>query len=194
MLPYKLRERLGSEEIRAALGSNPRRRWRPRRWMFVVLIALLVGWLGTLVGSAVDHELDRVEQPVTPPPTVQEVRDLADSLPFADEDYALIAKVIHAEARGEPYEGQVAVAAVVVNRVKDERFPATVQEVVTEPGQFKVSRGQVIDRHVEAAQVALAGEDPSNGALYFYAPDLSTCAWIRTREVTAEIGGHRFAR
>ncbi len=198
------RRRLGSEEIRAALQDRPRRRWNPKRCLVniltlagvIVLLWLVVSdpWLRGLIGGAVDYELDRVKQPVTQPPTAQEVRDVAGSLPFDEEDYALIAQVIHAEARGEPYEGQVAVAAVVVNRVNDERFPATVREVVTEPGQFVVSRGQPVDRHLEAAQAALAGEDPSNGALYFYAPELSTCDWIRTRETTAEIGGHRFAR
>ena len=60
MLPYKLHRRLGSEEIRAALQTRPRKHWRPRRWMLVVLIALMAAWLAVLLGGAIDYELNRV--------------------------------------------------------------------------------------------------------------------------------------
>ena len=110
-------------------------------------------------------------------------------------DLTLIAQVIHAEARGEPFAGKVAVGAVVMNRVRDHSFPATVREVIEQPGQFAVSSGTSPPGECyEAARAALSGKDPTNGALYFYNRKTVSCSWIRSREVVAEIGNHTFAR
>lgn len=111
---------------------------------------------------------------------------------LVDEDLQLLAAVIHAEARGEPFIGKVAVGAVVMNRVEDGRYPDTVAAVIEAPGQFAVSRGSRPGPECyEAARAALAGEDPTGGALYFWSRD---DGWIGTRPVVARIGGHAFAR
>lgn len=113
------------------------------------------------------------------------------------EDLELLARIIHAEARGETFEGQVAVGAVVLNRVKHPRFPQTIREVIYQPGQFTA----VTDRQIElppdskaylAAEAALEGQDPTNGALYYYNPKLATDKWIRTRMIVKSIGNHHF--
>lgn len=111
----------------------------------------------------------------------------------------MLAKVIYAEARGESYEGQVAVGAVVVNRVMSSRFPDTIREVILQPGAFTaVSDGQYRLKPnataYRAAKEALQGADPTGDAIYYYNPDTATSRWIRTRPTTADIGHHRFAR
>lgn len=112
----------------------------------------------------------------------------------------LLARLVHAEARGEPYEGKVAVAAVVINRVRSGSFPNTIRGVILQPAQFKsVENGQIElppdQESWRAAQEALAGRDPTGGALYFYNPQKSTAlSWWSTRTITAVIGNHNFAR
>ncbi|AGA70537.1 putative cell wall hydrolase [Desulfitobacterium dichloroeliminans LMG P-21439] len=113
------------------------------------------------------------------------------------EELDLLARVIHAEARGEDFEGQVAVGAVVLNRVEDDRFPDTIHDVVYQPGAFTA----VIDKQIHltpnqsayrAAEVALMGEDPTQGAIYYYNPRTATDRWIKTRPVVRTIGNHTF--
>lgn len=117
-----------------------------------------------------------------------------------DKDFELLARAIHAEARGEPYEGQVAVGAVILNRVESNEFPNTVREVIYAPGQFtSVSDGQINltpnETSYRAAKDALAGKDPSKGALFFYNPKTArTLSWLRTRPTTVQIGNHVFAK
>lgn len=132
------------------------------------------------------------------PPAPWEPRPMPDRL-FAEPDPAveLLARIIHAEARGESYEGQVAVGAVVLNRVANDRFPRSIQDVIYQPRQFTpVSRGlpEAGAPARRAARAALAGEDPTGGSLYFYNPRTARDEWIRSRETVCEIGGHRFAR
>lgn len=115
------------------------------------------------------------------------------------EEYELLAKLVYAESRGEPFEGQVAVAAVVLNRVKHPSFPNSVKEVIMEPGQFlSVDNGMIGltpgDEARRAVDLALEGQDPSRGALFFYNPRKSKAlAWWQTRTTTAVIGDHNFA-
>jgi len=111
----------------------------------------------------------------------------------------LLARAINGEARGEPYEGQVAVGAVILNRVKDPRFPNTIAGVIYQPGAFTaVSDGQInvpIDPNstvVKAARDALNGWDPTNGCLYYWNPATATSKWIWSRKVVAKIGKHWF--
>lgn len=118
---------------------------------------------------------------------------------FDRHDAELLARVIHAEARGEPFLGQVAVGAVIINRSRDPRFPSTVKGVVFQNGALCTVRdGQILlkpDRRAyKAAVLALAGVDPSGGAIYFYNPDKATSTWIRRRPTRTQIGRHRFAR
>ncbi|MCD8086069.1 MAG: spore cortex-lytic enzyme [Clostridiales bacterium] len=115
----------------------------------------------------------------------------------ATADVALLAKVISAEARGEPYSGQVAVGAVILNRVNNPSFPNTIAGVVYEPGAFTCMVDGQIDQPVadsayQAARDALNGADPSGGALYYFNPDTATSAWIWSRPLITVIGKHRF--
>lgn len=111
----------------------------------------------------------------------------------------LISRFVHAEARGEPYTGQVAVAAVILNRVKDSRFPNTTSGVVYQPGAFTcVSDGQINlspnEASRKAAQDAINGWDPTYGAVYYFNPATATNKWIWSRPVTVTIGKHRFCK
>ena len=109
----------------------------------------------------------------------------------------LLARVISAEARGEPYSGQVAVGAVILNRVEHPSFPNTVAGVVYQPGAFTcMVDGQfdqpVADSAYRAARDALNGADPSGGAIYYFNPSTATSAWIWSRPLIKVIGSHRF--
>lgn len=118
------------------------------------------------------------------------------------EEIMLLARLIHAEARGESFEGQVAVGAVILNRLASPHFPKTIHDVVFQKNkrvyQFSpVGDGSINlepdERAVRAALQAISGEDPSNGALFFYNPDISSDKWIRTLPVITRIGNHVFA-
>ena len=116
-----------------------------------------------------------------------------------DEDLYLLASAIHGEARGEPYEGQVAVGAVILNRVSSEDFPNSIAEVVYQRGAFDAVRdGQITltpnDTAFRAAQDALNGWDPSYGAIYYFNPSTATNKWIWSRPMTITIGKHRFCK
>ena len=109
----------------------------------------------------------------------------------------LLARVINGEARGEPYEGQVAVGAVVLNRVDHPSFPNSISGVVYQKGAFTaVDDGQINAQMYassrRAARDALNGWDPTGGAIYYYNPKTATNKWIRTREVICTIGRHVF--
>ena len=111
----------------------------------------------------------------------------------------LLARVVYGEARGEPYTGQVAVAAVVLNRVKSSKFPNTIAGVVYQSGAFDaVADGQVNmtpdATAKKAAQDALNGWDPSYGAIYYFNPSTATNKWIWSRPMTVTIGKHRFCK
>jgi N-acetylmuramoyl-L-alanine amidase len=112
-------------------------------------------------------------------------------------DVALLARLISAEARGEPYAGQVAVGAVVLNRMKHPSFPNTMSGVIYQSGAFTcISDGQfnqpVADSAYQAARDALNGSDPSGGAIYYFNPATATSSWIWSRPLIVVIGKHRF--
>ena len=112
-------------------------------------------------------------------------------------DVNLLARLISAEARGEPYEGQVAVGAVVLNRVDHASFPNTISDVIYQSGAFYCLYDGQFDEPVaesayRAAQDALNGWDPSGGAVYYFNPATATSAWIWSRPLIVEIGKHRF--
>jgi hypothetical protein len=116
-----------------------------------------------------------------------------------NENLALLARIIFAEARGEPLEGQVAVGAVLLNRVKSPNFPDNLWSNIFRRGEFCTVRdGQIWlepdAKAYRAAQLALNGWDPTNGALFFYNPARTTSRWIWSRPVTTRIGRHIFAR
>ena len=111
----------------------------------------------------------------------------------------LKSRFVYAEARGEPYSGQVAVAAVILNRVKSSKFPNTVSGVVYQQGAFTcVSDGQINlspdATAKKAAQDAINGWDPTYGAVYYFNPKTATNKWIWSRPMTVTIGNHRFCK
>ena len=121
-----------------------------------------------------------------------------NSSDFSNSDVYLLAKTIYAEGRGEPYVGQVAIGAVVMNRVRDRAFPNTVAGVVYQKHAFTaVSDGQINltpnDTAMRAARDAINGWDPTGGALYYYNPAVATSAWIFDRQTVTVIGKHVFA-
>ena len=117
---------------------------------------------------------------------------------YSSSDVYLLAKTIYAEGRGEPYTGQVAIGAVVMNRVRNSAFPNTVSGVVYQKHAFTaVSDGQINltpdDTAMRAARDAINGWDPTGGALYYYNPAVATSAWIFDRQTITVIGRHVFA-
>ncbi len=117
-----------------------------------------------------------------------------------DKEIEMLTRIISGEARGEPLEGQIAVGAVVINRVLSDEFPDTIEEVIFQEGQFiAIDDGyydmKPTEKSYKAALKALEGEDPSNGAYYFYNPVTArTLWWLNSREKTVQIGNHVFAK
>ena len=117
---------------------------------------------------------------------------------YNESETYLLGRLVHGEARGEPYVGKVAVAAVVLNRVKSASFPNTISGVIYQSGAFScVSNGSINNTPdstaIRAALDALNGWDPTGGCLYYYNPNGTDDAWIRTRTVKTVIGNHYFA-
>ncbi|MDN5345016.1 MAG: N-acetylmuramoyl-L-alanine amidase [Clostridia bacterium] len=161
----------------------------PPAWQARVLLGVLVF---TVLIPGISYFLAR---PPVPPPA-------AKPLPAgiqADETN-LLARLVAAEAQEEPYPGQVAVVAVVLNRLRDPAFPKTIPDIIFEPWAFEsVANGHywqvpVTPRDYTATHDALNDWDPSNGALYFFNPATATSAWIWTRPQITQIGNHIFTR
>ena len=119
----------------------------------------------------------------------------------SNSDLQLLARTINGEARGEPYEGQVAIGAVILNRVKSSKFPNTVAGVVYQKGAFtavqdgqiniQISEGSTV---YKAAEDAKNGWDPTGGAIYYFNPNTATNSWIWSRPYITTIGKHRFCK
>jgi N-acetylmuramoyl-L-alanine amidase len=123
----------------------------------------------------------------------------SNDLGLSANDLKLMANAVFGESRGEPFEGQVAVAAVILNRVKSSEFPHTVSGVIFQPGAFTaVADGQIYltpnDKAVKAVKDAVSGWDPSDGCLYYFNPETATSKWIWTRPQYKTIGKHIFCR
>ena len=117
---------------------------------------------------------------------------------YNESEVRVLARLIHGEARGEPYTGMVAVAAVVLNRVKSPLFPNTISGVIYQPGAFDAVRDGQINLEpsqdaLRAARDAMNGWDPTGGCIYYYNPSTATNAWIWSRQVRLRIGKHSFA-
>lgn len=118
---------------------------------------------------------------------------------ITNDDLLLLSKLVTGEARGESYEGQVAVAAVVINRVQDPRFPNTIKDVIYQKNAFSVVNDgsinmQPTESAYNAAIDALYGKDPTNKAVFFWNPEIATCKWIKTLNPYLKIGNHVFAK
>ncbi|MZQ81526.1 spore cortex-lytic enzyme [Paenibacillus sp. 5J-6] len=123
----------------------------------------------------------------------------SNNLGLSDQDINLMANAVHGEARGEPYIGQVAVAAVILNRVKSPSFPNTVSGVIFQPGAFTaVADGQIWltpdESTKKAVRDALSGWDPSGGCIYYFNPETATSKWIWSRTQVKTIGKHIFCK
>lgn len=157
------------------------------------------GIFGTATKNAViDFQKDNALTPdgIAGPNTLSALGiDGADS--YTSADYQLLARLISAEARGESYMGQVAVGAVVLNRISHPSFPDTLAGVIYQKGAFScISDGQfdepISDSAYSAARDALNGMDPSDGAIYYFNPNTATNSWIWSRPHIVTIGNHRF--
>lgn len=132
------------------------------------------------------------------PQTLKALGISVGTIPSATESNVyLLARIISAEARGEPYIGQVAVGAVVLNRIEHPSFPDTLSGVIYQDGAFTaITDGQfdqpTADSAYQAAREALSGNDPTGGAIYYYNPDKTSNQWIRSRPVIKRIGAHLF--
>ncbi|MCP1354794.1 cell wall hydrolase [Aneurinibacillus migulanus] len=162
------------------------------------LSAKATGYYGTLTEAAVrkfQREQGLSIDGVAGPNTMARLARLTVSKAELDK----LARVIHGEARGESFEGQVAVGAVVMNRLKSDKFPKTIHDVIFQPGAFTaVSDGQYklkpSKQAYRAARAAIRGQDPSGKSLYYFNPDIATSKWIWTRHQTKKIGKHIFAK
>lgn len=164
-----------------------------RKWLLgIIMVAMLVGmsWqLRQLIPVSGKEETANMAIPV---------QGSTGSVITSANDMQLLARVIAAEARGEPFEGQVAVAAVLLNRVKHPSFPNSLAEVVYQPLAFEsVMTGHIwgitdLSTAERAARAALSGWDPTYGALYFWNPSKPVSRWIWTRKIIRTIGNHVF--
>ncbi|RNC62788.1 MAG: Spore cortex-lytic enzyme [Candidatus Dichloromethanomonas elyunquensis] len=125
----------------------------------------------------------------------EEVKRLKEPAGITEEDLELLSKLIYTEARGESFEGQVAVAAVVLNRLKSQDFPKSIREVIYSENQFNGVKNlkyvTPTEKNIRAAKRALMGFDPTNGAVFYWTKNTKG-KWFRSREVKQVIGNHQF--
>ncbi len=163
--------------------------------------ANVTGYYGSITEEAVrkfQKQQGLTVDGIAGPQTLRALGITIGSVPASTEaNINLLARIISAEARGEPYVGQVAVGAVVLNRVQHPSFPDTLSGVIYQPGAFTaITDGQfnepVSDSAYRAARDAINGTDPSGGAIYYYNPAKTDNKWIRSRPVITTIGAHLF--
>jgi len=162
----------------------------------IILAALTVAVLvlAAAVGAAANTAPKEQSRPVSPATEP----DFKPPPALSAEEVHLIARVIEGEAAQEPYQGRVAVGAVIMNRVKHPDFPNSVEEVVYQPRAFCVVGNGLVNRtpskkSILAAQEAARGHDPTGGALYFWNPNKPVNSWVWTRTPLVTIGNHTFA-
>lgn len=141
---------------------------------------------------------NQVQAVKTTETTINQTNTSNRIMQVTEKEMDLLARAVYSEARGEPFDGQVAVAAVIFNRVKHNEFPNTIEGVIFEPWAFTaVNDGQFWltpnDTAYRAVEEALKGIDPSGGAIFYYNPVTATNQWIRTRQIIRTIGRHVFA-
>ena len=163
--------------------------------LIIVLTCVLIP-TSLIYSNELDTNSNIKASPIQAKTVKQQKREVIN---ITNEELLLLSKLVTGEARGESYEGQVAVAAVVINRVKDPRFPNTIKDVIYQKNAFSVVKNGKINAEptsstYRAAQEALYGNDPTNDAIYFWNPDISTCSWINTLNPYLRIGNHVFAK
>lgn len=145
--------------------------------------------------NGLDSEIIRPGQVLTV--SYGQIRDYPVGVRLSDQEVKWLAQMIHAEARGEPYIGQVAVGAVIINRLKSPQFPNTMYGVLFQPKAFQPISNRTFFREPDekayrAAHEALMGHDPTNGAVFFFNPRQSNDRFMHSRPATVTIGQHRF--
>jgi len=156
------------------------------------------GMSGDTVSGNNNHPQKQVAQKTVPLKTESQILSPNLGCFVSKEDVELLSRVIHGEARGENFEGQVAVGAVVLNRLKDPRFPKTIRAIIYQSGAFTAVEDRQIhldpnDSAYKAAEAALSGVDPTNGAIFYFNPRIATDRWIKSRTVIKRIGNHTFS-
>lgn len=159
----------------------------------------IYGWRTAEAVKKFQRKYNLTADGICGPATLEKIGLPTGSKTSTSGDLNLLARIINGEARGESYTGQVAVGAVVLNRVKSSSFPNTISGVIYQKGAFTaVSDGQinktVSQTSYNAARDAMNGWDPSGGALYYYNPDIATSSWIKTRPIITRIGNHVFCK
>ncbi|NLM25776.1 MAG: hypothetical protein GX208_06620 [Firmicutes bacterium] len=160
-------------------------------------LMFFIGMIIIFVILLVSYNLQK-EKSIKLKDDLQAKEDQKARIQLDDNELDLLARAVHAEAKGEPYEGQVAVAAVILNRVAHPEFPNTIAGVLYEPLAFQIVANGTINQPadqlaIQAATEAINGVDPTNGALYFFNPAKTSNQWIRSRPVVKTIGKHVFA-
>ena len=146
-----------------------------------------------------DDKQKLVAQKVVPStPSESQIHSRGLGRLVSEEELELLSRVIYAEARGEDFLGQVAVGAVVLNRLEDPRFPKTIRGIIYQNGAFTAVDDRQIhlepnDQAYKAAEAALSGLDPTKGAIFYYNPRIATDQWIKSRTVVERIGNHTFS-
>ena len=165
--------------------------------LIVVLLVFINVLIPTKIVQADDTNLnlDNI-RPISIKSVKQNKKEVIN---ITNDDLLLLSKLVTGEARGESYEGQGAVAAVVINRVQDPRFPNTIKDVIYQKNAFSVVNDgsinmQPTESAYNAAIDALYGKDPTNKAVFFWNPEIATCKWIKTLNPYMRIGNHVFAK
>ena len=191
------------EKVEAAVANTTEVQKRLKKWGYYT--GVVDGINGPKTIAAVKKfqkryglTQDGIVGPLTAAKMGISVSQSTSSSTYNSNDRYLLAKVIYAEARGESYTGQVAIAAVVLNRVEDSRFPNTVAGVIYQPWAFTaVNDGQINlepnAKAYQAADDALNGWDPTYGCVYYYNPQTATSKWIFSTKKVTQIGKHVFA-
>lgn len=179
--------------IDGIFGPQTERAVKDFQWKHGLVVNGVADWK-TL--NEIDRTLEKYGIKSSP---VQTPKKVSRGWNSARDDIYLLAKAIHAEARGEVYEGQVGVGAVILNRVRSSQFPNSIHGVIYQPRQFDaVYDGQINmqpnQTALRAAEEALRGWDPSYGSLFYYNPRYIADKWILTRPVVRKIGNHVFAK
>ncbi|RSD28759.1 cell wall hydrolase [Mesobacillus subterraneus] len=163
--------------------------------MLVSILTLVIGSYTVYAESTKTNQAETLKTKKVDVNTKES--SVTDKRFIKEEEVKLLARLVHAEAKGEPYEGKVAVAEVVLNRVENEQFPDTVKEVIYQKNAFQPVQNGAINKPaseeaVQAVEEALETET-NHEFLYFYNPDTATSDWIFTRDVIKKIGNHSFA-
>jgi N-acetylmuramoyl-L-alanine amidase len=179
-------------------SANPVGKRRKLMKKYILIILLLFTFLSIPWSKvkASEEDCDLYEEQIS---TVQVFSINNKTIPITDDDIYLMAQIVYAESRSEPYDGKVAVASVILNRLKSPAFPKSVEEVIKQKAAFSCLRNGEIDVvpdkiSYQAVLDALKGKDPTNNAVFFYNPKIATSTWMKqvSKKNVKPIGNHVF--